>query len=67
VGVGDRLAGGSELGVEGLDLCSDVLLSVVSGGNLVRGRGRPSLGEGGLGKGGRQRNAAQRARRARAY
>jgi hypothetical protein len=60
LGVGDRLAGGSELSVEGLDLGSDVLLGVVGGGNLFSGRGRRSLGEGGLGQGGRKRNAAQR-------
>jgi hypothetical protein len=58
--LGDRLTSGSELSVEGLDLGDDVLLGLVSGGDLFRGRGWAALGEGRLGEDGREHDAAHR-------
>jgi hypothetical protein len=57
---GDRLSGGLQLSVEGLDVGGDAHLGIVSGGDLFCGWGRIALGEGWLREGGRKRNAAQR-------
>ena len=59
--LGDRRAGGLELGVQGAGLGRGVRLRGLGRGDLLGARSRPAVGGGGLGELGGQRQRAERA------